>query len=56
MKKIAFIFMLMCFSMSAFAVYGTHHVRAYTKSDGTYVRGHEAGNPGSGVHCHGEYD
>ena len=30
----------------------THYVDGYTRSNGTYVEGHEAGNPGSGVHCH----
>ncbi len=30
---------------------GTHTVRSYTKSDGTYVEEHKSGNPGSGVHC-----
>lgn len=29
----------------------THNVRPYTKKDGTYVEGHRAGNPNSGVHC-----
>ena len=31
---------------------GTHTVRSYTKNDGTTVREHKAGNPGSGVHCY----
>lgn len=30
----------------------THYVRPYVKQDGTYVEGHESGNPGSGIHCH----
>lgn len=29
----------------------THRVRPYIKRDGTFVQGHRAGNPGSGVHC-----
>lgn len=29
----------------------THNVRPYIKKDGTYVQGHRAGNPRSGVHC-----
>jgi len=31
---------------------GTHNVRPYFKKDGTFVQGHRAGNPGSGIHCH----
>lgn len=35
------------------SVYGrTHTVKPYTKRDGTFVQGHRAGNPGSGIHCH----
>ncbi len=34
------------------STYGkTHNVRPYIRKDGTFVRGHRAGNPGSGVHC-----
>ncbi len=29
----------------------THTVRPYLKKDGTFVQGHRAGNPGSGMHC-----
>lgn len=29
----------------------THNVRPYFKKNGTFVQGHRAGNPGSGVHC-----
>jgi hypothetical protein len=38
-------------NVNAYAVSSTHDVRPYTKRDGTYVEGHKAGNPGSGVHC-----
>lgn len=31
---------------------GTHSVRPYVRKDGTFVKGHRAGNPGSGVNCH----
>ncbi len=31
---------------------GTHWVRTYRRRDGTIVRRHLAGNPGSGIHCH----
>ena len=35
------------------STYGrTHNVRSYFKKDGTFVQGHRAGNPKSGVHCH----
>jgi hypothetical protein len=37
---------------NAFAYGNTHTVHSYERSDGTYVEQHEAGNPGSGVHCH----
>jgi len=30
----------------------THSVRSYVRKDGTFVQGHLAGNPRSGVHCH----
>lgn len=52
MKKIALALMLICFSMTAFARYGVHYVHGYYRHNGTYVRGHYAGNPGSGIHCH----
>jgi len=52
MKKLILSFMFLCLSMTAFAGDGSHHVRGYTRSNGTYVQGHEAGNPGSGVHYH----
>lgn len=31
---------------------GTHSVRPYIRKDGTFVQGHRAGNPRSGIHCH----
>ena len=37
---------------NVFASGGTHYVNGYTRSNGTYVEGHESGNPGSGIHCH----
>ncbi len=37
--------------VSSYGYGGTHDVRPYTRRDGTYVGGHRAGNPGSGVHC-----
>ncbi|MBN2689730.1 MAG: hypothetical protein JXR42_03925 [Gammaproteobacteria bacterium] len=54
MKKLISIIFLSILSFSAFAgVYGdTHYVQSYTRGDGTYVQGHLAGNPGSGVNCH----
>ena len=30
----------------------THYVRSYFRKNGTFVHGHRAGNPRSGVHCH----
>ena len=48
--------MLLVLTNTAFAYDngdGTHTVEAYTKSDGTFVQEHEAANPGSGIHCHG---
>jgi hypothetical protein len=31
---------------------GTHNVKPYFRRDGTFVQGHRAGNPRSGIHCH----
>lgn len=45
---------LLTLTTSAFAFNngnGTHTVKSYTKSDGTYVEEHLSGNPNSGVHC-----
>ena len=40
-------------SMTYLSAYGgTHSVKPYVRKDGTFVQGHRAGNPGSGVHCH----
>ena len=35
------------FVFAGFAVAQTHHVKGYTKKDGTYVAPHEASNPNS---------
>lgn len=46
---------LLSLTTSAFAYDngdGTHTVKGHTRSDGTYVQEHKAGNPNSGVHCH----
>jgi hypothetical protein len=43
---------LLLVSTLTYAYENTHDVRAYTKSDGTYVEEHLSGNPYSGVHCH----
>ena len=52
MKKFIFILMLLGFSTITWAYGGTHYVRGYTRSNGTYVEGHRSGNPNSGIHCH----
>ena len=40
-------------SRSYGSAYGrTHNVRPYFRKDGTFVQGHRAANPRSGVHCH----
>ena len=47
---------LIALTTTAFAYgYGTHTVETYNKSDGTTVYEHEAGNPGSGIHCHNNF-
>lgn len=52
MRNLLFGMFVLCF-MSCNALAGnTHHVRGYTKNDGSYVPPHESGNPGSNVHCH----
>ena len=53
--NLAFIIATLLFSNAFASDYysgGTHYVEGYSRSDGTYVEGHEAGNPGSGIHCH----
>ena len=55
MKKIiclAISLSLLLLSATAFAEGGTHTVHTYTKRDGTVVKKHLSGNPGSGIHCH----
>jgi len=52
MRKLLSILAFCVFAGAAFAYGGTHWVSSYSRSDGTYVQGHEAGNPGSGIHCH----
>jgi hypothetical protein len=50
-KKLAFLCFLAISPLTSFA-FGTHYVRTYTRTDGTIVQGHQAGNPNSGVHCY----
>lgn len=52
MKRMLGIMLLLMVSTGVFAYGGVHYVNSYTKSNGTYVQGHLAGNPGSGIHCH----